>query len=116
MIIDSVGGDVLGMALGMLAVGGVCVNFGISAGTPVTFEARDFFSVGRTKLYGLILFEELNTAESGAIGLARLATMVAQGSLRPRISVEASWRDIGRLAHGLIDRAFTGKAVLYVSD
>ncbi len=116
VIIDSVGGDVLGMALGMLAVGGVCVNFGVSAGNAVTFEAREFFSVGRTKLYGLILFEELNTAESGAVGLARLAAMVAQGGLKPRISVEASWREIGRVAHGLIDRAFTGKAVLHVAD
>jgi hypothetical protein len=34
--------------------------------------------------------------------------------LRPQIAVEAPWSEIGTVARRLIDREFTGKAVLHV--
>jgi NADPH:quinone reductase len=114
IIIDGVGGVVLGQSLGMLAKEGVCVSYGVSAGSAVTFDARTFFRSGRPVLYGLYLFEEFGQRPAWN-GLARLAGMIAAGTLRPHISREASWTEIGTVAQELLDRKISGKAVLHVS-
>lgn len=113
LVIDGVGGAVLGQALGLLAKDGVCVTYGVSAGSAVTFDARAFFRSGRPTLYGLYLFEEFNQRPAWN-GLARLAAMIAAGTLRPHISREAPWGEIGEVAKALLDRQIAGKAVLHV--
>ena len=40
--------------------------------------------------------------------------LIAAKKLRPQIAVEASWSEIGIIARRLIDREFTGKAVLHI--
>ena len=67
------------------------------------------------RLYGLTLFHELMSVERAGLGLALLADLIAAGTLRPQIALEASWSEIGTLARRLIDRAFAGKAVLHVT-
>ena len=111
LIVDSVGGRTLGTALCALARAGVCVTLGVSAGSEVTFDARDFFVAGRSVLYGLYLFTEF-ASEPATIGLRRLAELVAAGQLAPRVSVERPWTDIAQVAQDLLDRRFPGKAVL----
>jgi NADPH:quinone reductase-like Zn-dependent oxidoreductase len=91
----------------------VCVTLGASAGSEVTFDAREFFVAGRTTLYGLYLFTEL-MAEPARGGLRRLAELVAAGQLTPHISIERPWTDIASVAESLIARTFLGKAVLLV--
>jgi len=103
----------LGTALAALAPGGTCVTFGVSAGADVTFDARTFFIGGRATLYGFYLFQELGL-EPAAVGLRRLADLVAAGQLTPHISVERPWKDVGQVAQDLINRRFPGKAVLAV--
>ena len=114
LILDSVGGSALSAALAMLMPNGVCVTLGVSEGPTVTFQSRDFFSTGGVRLYGLTLFHELMSVERAGIGLALLAELIAAGKLRPQIAVEAKWDEIGTIAQRLIDRDFTGKAVLHV--
>jgi NADPH:quinone reductase-like Zn-dependent oxidoreductase len=114
LILDSLGGSALGAALGMLQPGGTCVTFGVSEATRATFESRDFFATGGVRLYGLTLFHELMSVERAGIGLALLADLIAAKKLRPQIAVEAPWSEIGTVARRLIDREFTGKAVLHV--
>ena len=114
LIVEGVGGGVLGEALGLLAPGGVCVSFGASASEEVTFNNRQFFASGRTRLYGLVLPEELRTANSGAIGLLKLVKLVSNGSFIPDIAVETSWKDVAAVAHALLERQFSGKAVLTI--
>jgi NADPH:quinone reductase-like Zn-dependent oxidoreductase len=113
VILDSVGGRTLGTALAALAPGGICVTFGVSAGAEVTFDARAFFIGGRATLYVYYLFQELGL-EPAAVGLQRLADLVAGGQLTPHISVERPWKDIGQVAEDLMARRFPGKAVLAV--
>jgi NADPH:quinone reductase len=115
LIVDSLGGPALSAALGMLQPNGTCVTLGISDAASATFESRNFFGTGGARLYGLTLFHELMSVERGGIGLALLADLIAAGKLRPQIAVEASWNEIGTTAGRLIDREFTGKAVLHVS-
>jgi NADPH2:quinone reductase len=114
-ILESVGGRTLANALAMLAPGGTCVNFGVSGGTEVTFDLRHFFLLGGASLYGFIIFYELNH-KSVVEGLSRLGRLVADGRLRPQIDVEASWTQVGDVAQRLLNRSYTGKAVLYVSN
>ncbi len=66
------------------------------------------------KLYGLILFDELVRVEPAGKGLALLADLVQRKVLKPAIEVEAPWTDIGRIASDLLERKFSGKAVLHV--
>src|SRR5579871_1661441 len=97
LILDSLGGQTLPAALTQLAEGGICVLFGTSAGTQVTFDASKFYPIGRATLYGFILFDELHT-DPASQGLARLASLVAKGKLNPQISVEAPWTEVAEMA------------------
>lgn len=114
LIVDSLGGSALAAAVGMLAPNGTCVTLGISEAPTATLQSRDLFSTGGARIYGLTLFHELMSVERGGIGLALLAGEIAAGRLKPQIAVEAGWREVGAIAQRLIDRDFTGKAVLHI--
>jgi NADPH:quinone reductase-like Zn-dependent oxidoreductase len=114
LILDSLGGSALSAALGMLQPSGTCVTFGVSEASSTTFESREFFGTGGARLYGLTLFHELMSVERASIGLGLLAELIAAKKLRPQIAVEAAWSEIGAIAQRLIDREFTGKAVLHI--
>jgi NADPH2:quinone reductase len=114
LILDSVGGSALGSALGMLRPDGTCVTFGVSESPKVTFDSAAFFRSGGSRLYGLMLFPELKKVEPASEGLALLAGMIARGTLRPHVEIEAPWTEIGAVARQLLDRSFMGKAVLKV--
>jgi NADPH:quinone reductase-like Zn-dependent oxidoreductase len=120
LILESVGGELLGSALAALATDGVCVTLGATctgavAEAPVTFDARHFFGGGRTTLYGLFLFQEF-AAKPASAGLARLLALVQKGRLSPQIGVERPWDEIVEVAEDLIQRRFPGKAVLCVDQ
>ncbi len=112
LIVEGVGGPVLATAMGMLAPDGVCVAFAGSAGSEITFDLWSFVRAGRPSLYGLMLRNEL-ALEPASIGMARLAQLVSEGRVRPHISVEAPWDQIGLVARDLLDRKIPGKAVLH---
>ena len=114
LIVDSLGGSALAAAMGMLAPNGTCVTFGVTEGATASVESRDFFATGGARLYGLTLFHELMSVERAGIGLALLSGEIAAGRLKPQIAVEAGWSEVGAIARRLIDRDFTGKAVLYI--
>ena len=77
-------------------------------------DVRDLIRTGRTTLYGLNLSEELDS-HARSEDLAWLAQMVARQQLQTPIEVEASWHDIGEVAQRLLQRQFTGKAVLHLA-
>lgn len=112
-ILESVGGDSLATALPLLAPDGVCVLFGRSGSGEATINAAQFFLNGGSTLYGFIIFHELKRRLASE-GLSRLARLVAEGELRPRIEVEAPWTEIASVAQALLDRRFSGKAVLHL--
>lgn len=112
LIVESVGGVVLGNLLGMLAPRGICVSCGVSAGEPTVFNTRLSFGAS---LYRLRVFQEM-AGEPPATGLSRLVRLVAAGRLRPEVAVESPWTEIGKVAQGLIERHFPGKAVLHLDE
>jgi hypothetical protein len=60
------------------------------------------------------MYQELDSRPRSE-DLAWLAQMVAEQRLRTPIEVEASWHDIGDVAQRLLQRQFTGKAVLHLA-
>jgi NADPH:quinone reductase-like Zn-dependent oxidoreductase len=115
LIAESVGGRVLSQSLEMLGPDGVCVSFGTSSGADVAFNIWSLNRTVRGTLYGFLIFNELGH-EPASVGLARLATLVAEERLRPHIDVEAPWTDVGSVTQQLLDRKIAGKAVLRIAQ
>jgi len=111
LIVESVGGRTLGTALGLLAPGGTCVNLGSSEGATVEFDLTKFRGAGGTTPYGLAMFYELQHEPPSAT-LAELVGLVAGGTLKPVIERRGSIGDVAEVARELMERRFTGKAVL----
>ncbi len=113
LIVESLGGAALSQALGMLTPGGTCVCFGWSASPQVDLDLREFLAVGGGNLYGLRMYNELQTRPASE-DLALLAHMVSQQRLHIPIEAEGTWDDFSKITQGLLDREFTGKAVLHL--
>jgi NADPH:quinone reductase-like Zn-dependent oxidoreductase len=111
VILESVGGTSLAKALTMLAPDGMCVLYGTSSTSNITFDARQFFPTGGASLYGFLLFHEIKR-QPVSLGLTRLVRLAADGVLRPQIDVQAPWTEVAEVVQRLIDRQIAGKAVL----
>jgi NADPH:quinone reductase-like Zn-dependent oxidoreductase len=115
VVIEAVGGPVLGAALRRVSPSGIVVNFASTLTEPVAFPAGEFFRrAPRARLYGLFVFDEYDHTRTGAADLRRLADLVAAGRLDPQIDMTASWHDAGRAVEALLERRVNGKAVLRV--
>jgi len=115
LIVDGVGGGVLGAAIQRVAPGGTVVSFASTVPDPVSYPARELFArAPRAKVYGLYIFAELQHTQSGSSDLRRLADLTAAGKLDPQIALTLSWSDAGRAIEALLDRKVNGKAVLTV--
>jgi NADPH:quinone reductase-like Zn-dependent oxidoreductase len=111
-ILDGVGGPVLGAAIGAVAPRGTVVSFASTVTEPVSYPTRTLF--GRApgaKVVGFLVF---SSVRDGAATLTRLASLVAEGRLDPRIDRVAGWREAPQLIDDLIERRIAGKAVLTV--
>jgi NADPH2:quinone reductase len=114
LVVESVGGDILGTALARLAPGGCLVAIGGSSDRLTTFDALAFARKGPIRMVGLQLFSELERQGMGAREMASLLELVAAGRLDPQIDRIGSWRDMGRMLRDLGDRRIAGKAVALV--
>ncbi len=115
LVIDAVGGSVLGTAIQKVAPGGLVVSFASTVDEPVAYPARELFArAPRARLYGLYVFAELEHTNTAASDLSRLAELVAGGRLDPQIAHTASWREAGAAIEALLERKVAGKAVLTV--
>jgi NADPH:quinone reductase-like Zn-dependent oxidoreductase len=115
VILDAVGGPVLGAAIQRVAPGGVVVNFAATVPEPVSYSTRELFSrAPGARVYGLYVFSELQHRRTGSNDLRRLADLVADRGLDPQIDLTLSWAEAGRAIEALLDRRVNGKAVLVV--
>src|SRR3954447_15951480 len=111
-ILDGVGGPILGAAIGAAAPFGTVVSYASTGPEPVTYPTRALF--GRApgaKVVGFLVFRYVR---DGAGTLSRLAGLVADGRLDPRIDRVESWRDAQAVIQDLLDNRVAGKAVLTV--
>ena len=115
MIVEAIGGPVLGVALQRVAPWGTVVSFASTITEPVSYPTRELFArAPGARLYGLYLFGELMHTRSGSTDLGRLADLVASGRLDPQIDLVSSWTQADQAIEALLGRRVAGKAVLTV--
>jgi NADPH:quinone reductase-like Zn-dependent oxidoreductase len=112
IVLDGVGGPILGAAIGAVAPNGTVVSYASTVPEPVEFATRTLF--GRAPSARVVGFLVFSSVRDGAGALGRLVALTADGRLRPRIDRVASWRDAQPLIRDLLDRKIAGKAVLTV--
>jgi NADPH:quinone reductase len=110
VIVDSIGGETLGLAMSTVASGGVVINCGNSANVVSTFDVREFYLKGHVRLHGVYLGLEL--ARDCSSRLARLAGLVAAGDLKVPLAAVLPWADIDDAAARLTAQSVDGKIVL----
>ena len=115
VILDAVGGPVLGAALQRVAPHGTVVSFAATTTDPVSYPTRAFFGRAHgATLHGLYIFDELEHTRTASTDLHRLADLVAAGRLDPQIAITASWTEAATAITALLERRVNGKAVLTI--
>ena len=113
-ILESVGGNALAAAIDRVARGGVVVTIGNSSEQDTTCNARTLFAKGGARIYGLLIFDEVESRRVRARDLERLLTMVEGGALRAPVELRRDWQELPAVLKELERRAFAGKAVLTI--
>ncbi len=113
LILESVGGESLAMALRHLAPNGTIVVFGNSSQKPSSISFGDFAGHANARIQSFFSYLS-GPPESFGKDLAVLVSLVAAGKLHPQIGSEASWRDVGQVLGVLRERRIRGKAVFRV--
>jgi NADPH:quinone reductase-like Zn-dependent oxidoreductase len=112
VVFDSVGGDVLAVALSTLSAGGICVNFGNSSRQPTNFNVRSAeWPFHRKQL----VFLGPEIPQDCTPMFARIAELVAKKRLHTAIDKELPWTEIGFAAELLVQQQINGKIVVRVS-
>ncbi len=116
LVVDGVGGLMLGKLVENTAQSGTLVSYGASGGyeSQLSLYPALFGSGGQRSIYGLTLYTEVEL-EPSSIALARLLRLVADGRLCVPKIIEADWSQTPRFAQDLLDRKFEGKAVMTIS-
>jgi NADPH:quinone reductase-like Zn-dependent oxidoreductase len=115
VILDAIGGPVLGAALQRVAPRGSVISFAATVSEPVSFPTRELFSrAPGAQLHGFYIFDELQHTRSAAGDLARLADLMAAGRLDAQIDVTVAWTEAASAIQALLDRRVAGKAVLTI--
>jgi NADPH:quinone reductase-like Zn-dependent oxidoreductase len=115
VILDALGGPVLGVCLQRVVPGGVVISFASTLTDPVEYPTRELFArAPGARLYGLYVFAELAHTRTASSDLRRLADLVAAGRLDPQIDVVLPWDRAGEAIEALLDRRVAGKAVLTI--
>ena len=112
LILEAAGGRSLKAAIDRVEAKGTVVVFGNSSGEPTEIDFRLFGEHQNARIQAFHYFT-CESEDRFAPDLALLASLVADGSLRPVIS-EYDWRDINRVGPQLRGRQVAGKAVFHI--
>jgi NADPH2:quinone reductase len=109
IVIESIGGTVTSEALSSLALGGVLITLGYSAGRKTTIDVTDLIWK-RARMAGFSLFAQPPSAIAAA--WRDIIALIASGSVRPIVERVYPFGEAGKaLRHLIEDRPF-GKVVL----
>ena len=114
LVLESVGGRSLARAIELVDREGVVVTIGNSSEQETTFNARTLYAKGAASIYGLIVFEEVQSGRVGARELEGLMDLVREGKLLAPISLRRNWAELPQTLLELEQREYPGKAVLRV--
>ncbi|HTZ35852.1 MAG TPA: zinc-binding dehydrogenase [Stellaceae bacterium] len=112
LILESAGGASLTAAIDRVEPKGVVVLYGNSSGEPAPLDFRMFGEHQNARLQGFHYFTSEPEERFGP-DLALLVSLVADGSLQPRI-VEHDWRELPVVGARLLARGVPGKAIFHI--
>ena len=112
LILEAAGGASLTAAIERVEPKGVVVMFGNSSGEPAPLDFRMFGEHQNARLQGFHYFT-CEPEEKFGPDLALLVSLVADGSLKPRV-VEHDWHDIPAVGARLLGRGIPGKAIFRI--
>lgn len=113
LVIDGVSGGVLNAGIRALDAHGVCVCYGVTSAPTIDLDVRSFMTTGMARIVGFYLYDKSTTAPPSE-HLGRLLRLMAAGKLQCPVEREADWSETDAIVRGLIDRTFSGKAVLHI--
>ena len=113
LILESGGGASLAKAIEVVEPRGTIVVYGNSSAEPTTISFANFRSATNARIQTFSYFTS-EAEERFAPDLALLVSLIADGSVKPQVGVERSWREILEVAEALRGRRVAGKAVLTV--
>ena len=113
LILESGGGESLARAIQLVEAEGTVVVYGNSSTEPTTIGFANFRGAPNSRVQSFSYFTS-EAEERFAPDLALLVSLIADGSLKPQIGVERSWRDLVQVGDLLHNRRVAGKAVLLV--
>jgi NADPH:quinone reductase-like Zn-dependent oxidoreductase len=113
LILESAGGASLAQAIRLVEAKGTVVVYGNSSGEPTTLSFADFRGAPNSRIQSFSYFYS-EAEDRFAPDLGLLVSLIADGSLKPRIGIERSWREFAQVAEQLRDRLVAGKAVFHI--
>jgi NADPH:quinone reductase len=111
LLLESVGGEVLSVALKRVAPHGHIVLLGTSTAQPAPLSISSFVSHARQTLHPFWVF---GSGEPVGEDLGILLRLTARGLLDPVVGLEADWTELPKVMKELRERRVAGKAVLLV--
>jgi NADPH2:quinone reductase len=113
LILESGGGPSLARAIQLIEPRGTIVVYGNSSTEPTEISFAQFRGAANARIQTFSYFTSEAEDRFGP-DLALLVSLIADGSLKPVIGVERSWRDLLQVGEQLRERRVAGKAVLLV--
>jgi NADPH:quinone reductase-like Zn-dependent oxidoreductase len=110
IVLESIGGASLSVALARLARRGSLIWFGQAGRTPATLDFFDFFAGPESAVIRHFHYVDADTRLDD--DLAALVRLTAGSRLHPEIGRLADWADTASALTDLRDRRIRGKAVL----
>jgi NADPH:quinone reductase len=110
VVVDGIGGPMVGPLLDATVPGGRVVIYGNSADAESTFRVERFYAKGVT-IHGFRVFTSV-PPEQAVKDMANLAEQAVSGRLRVQVQATAPLADALPLIRDLYDRKVTGKVVL----
>jgi NADPH2:quinone reductase len=110
VVLDGIGGPMLGPLLEATARNGRVVVYGNSADAPSTFRVESFYPKALT-IYGFRVFTSVPPAQA-VKDMASLAEQAAAGQLEVKVQATAPLTEAVGLVRDLYDRRVTGKVVI----
>ncbi|MGW7638477.1 zinc-binding dehydrogenase [Streptomyces decoyicus] len=107
VVLDNVGGSLLGELLGRISPDGTVISIGATSSEPTPIQPYQLV-INRLKLIGM------QAGGNTGPDLAHLVRLVAEGRLRSSVDRVADWAQAGETATALINREIRGKAVLTI--
>jgi NADPH:quinone reductase len=109
IVIESIGGTVTSEALNSLALGGILITLGYSAGRKTTIDVTDLIW-RRARMAGFSLFAQSPTAIAAA--WRDILPLIVNGSVKPIVERVYPFSQAGEALRHLIEGRPFGKVVL----